>query len=181
MKSNITKILIIIVVLGVIIPSCRKFEEYPEIPEIEYLSFPLLLNQQSGIIDRGVLIFNYTDGNGDLGLSTGDTLYPYDKDSPYYYNLIIRYLEKQYGTFVEVPLISWNADSSRYDTLTFNSRFPVLTPESGNLNIKGTFQDTLYIYNPLSEFDTIKFSFCIYDRALNKSNELETGDIIRVR
>lgn len=181
MKSNITKILIIIVVLGMIVPACRKFEEYPEIPEIEYVNFPLLQNAESGIIERGILTFTYKDGDGDLGLSAGDTLDPYDRDSPYYYNLIIKYFEKQYGTFVEVPLLSWNADSSYYDTLTFNSRFPVLTPESGNLNIKGTFQDTLYIYNPLSEFDTIKFSFYIYDRALNKSNELETGDIIRFR
>ena len=181
MKSNVTKVLILIVTIGLIFGSCRKFEEYPEIPEIEFVDFPLVINTSSGIIERGILTFNYKDGDGDLGLDTGDTLPPFDFSSPYYYNLIITYFEKQNGVFVKVPLLSWNSDSSYYDTLTFNSRFPVLTPESGNMNIKGVFQDTLYVYNPISEYDTIKFSFYIYDRALNQSNVVETGDIVRVR
>ncbi len=181
MKIDITKILILIVIIMTIVPSCQKFEEYPEIPEIEYIGFPLLLNTQTNITERGILTFSYKDGDGDLGLNSRDTLSPFDKVSPYYYNLIIEYFEKQNGVFVEVPLLSWNSDSARFDTLTFNSRFPVLTPISGNMNIKGTFEDTLYIYNPLSEYDTIKFRFFIYDRALNKSNVLETGEIIRIQ
>jgi len=162
-----------------VVLSCRKFEEFPEIPEITYSHFLVLTNPQTGITERGVLVFSYTDGNGDLGLDSRDTLFPYDKDGNYYYNLMIEYFEKQNGTFVEVPLLSWNSDSSYFDTLTFNSRFPVLTPISGNLNIKGVFEDTLFIYNPLSEFDTIKFKAYIIDRALNRSNEIETDEIIR--
>lgn len=138
------------------------------------------MNPTTGITERGVLVFKYTDGDGDLGLSTRDTLPPYNRTSKYYYNLIIKYYEKQLGTFVEVPLLSWNADSARFDTLTFNSRFPVLTPESGNQAIKGTFEDTLFIYNPLSDYDTIKFEASIFDRALNQSNTISTGEIVRV-
>ncbi len=168
-------------IVGSVVMSCRKFEEFPDIPEITYSNFLVLTNPQTGITERGVLAFSYTDGDGDLGLDSKDTLFPYDKDGDYYYNLIIKYFEKQNGAFIEVPLLSWNYDSSYFDTLTFNSRFPVLTPFSGNLNIKGIFEDTLYIYNPLSDFDTIKFKAYIIDRALNKSNEIETGEIIRVQ
>lgn len=176
-----TKILILILLVGIVVISCRKFEDFPDTPEITYDNFVVLMNTQTGITERGVLVFSYTDGDGDLGLDKGDTLPPFDKKSEYYYNLIIKYFEKQNGTFVEVPLLSWNSDSSYYDTLTFNSRFPVLTPESGNQAIKGVFEDTLFIYNPLSDFDTIMFKAYIYDRALNKSNEIETQEIVRVQ
>ncbi len=179
--NSTTKILILLLIVGSVVFSCRKFEEFPDIPAITYDNFLVLMNTQTGITERGVLVFSYTDGDGDLGLASKDTLFPYDKNGDYYYNLILKYFEKQYGVFVEVPLLSWNSDSSYFDTLTFNSRFPVLTPESGNLAIKGVFQDTLFIYNPLSEFDTIKFKAYIIDRALNKSNEIETQEIVRVQ
>ena len=179
--NNITKILILVLIVGTVVLSCRKFADFPDIPAITYDNFVVLMNTQTGITERGVLVFSYTDGNGDLGLDKGDTLPPFNRKSEYYYNLIIKYFEKQNGVFVEVPLLSWNADSSNYDTLTFNSRFPILTPESGNQAIKGVFEDTLFIYNPLSDFDTIKFKAYIYDRALNKSNEIETSEIVRVQ
>ncbi len=181
MKNYRTNILILILITGLTVISCRKFEEFPDIPEITYDRFIVLMNQETGITERGVLVFSYTDGDGDLGLDKGDTLPPYDRGSDYYYNLIIKYYEKQNGEFIEVPILAWNTDSSYFDTLTFNSRFPILTPESGNQNIKGIFEDTLFIYNPLSDFDTIKFKAQIIDRALNISNEIETGEIIRVQ
>lgn len=179
--NNVAKILILLLIVGSVVLSCRKFEDFPDIPAITFDKFIVLMNTQTGITERGVLVFSYTDGDGDLGLDKGDTLPPYNRDSEYYYNLIIKYFEKQNGVFVEVPLLSWNSDSSFYDTLTFNSRFPILTPESGNQAIKGIFEDTLFIYNPLSDFDTIKFKAFIYDRALNKSNEIETDEIVRAQ
>ena len=93
------------------------------------------------------------------------------------FTLLLNY-ERQNGTFVEVPLLSWNPDTQKYDTITFNGRFPNLTPEHGNKAIKGVIQDTLYVNNPLSDFDTIKFKVSIYDRALHKSNEVETPMVV---
>ncbi len=159
--------------------ACRKFETFPIEPVITFDEFLVELNTQTGITERGVLKFKYTDGDGDLGLDPRDTFPPFNRKSPYYYNMIIKYYEKQFGEFVEVPLLSWNPDSLYYDTITFNARIPNLTPESGNMNIKGAVSDTLFIYNPLSDFDTIKFGVYIYDRALHPSNEIETGEIIR--
>ncbi len=176
-----TKILFLLLTGLLIFSGCKKFEEYPDVPVITYTDFRVLMNPSTGITERGVLVFDYKDGDGDLGLSTRDTLFPFNRSNKYYYNLIIKYYEKQYGVFVEVPLLSWNADSARFDTLTFNSRFPVLTPESGNQAIKGIFEDTLFIYNPLSNFDTIKFEAYIYDRSLNQSNSISTTEIVRIQ
>ncbi|HEY9113418.1 MAG TPA: hypothetical protein VIN10_01880 [Bacteroidales bacterium] len=177
-----TKILFILFLIALQeFPSCQKIEEFPDYPIIKYENFLLEMNTTTGITERGVLIFSYTDGNADLGLKSRDTFPPFNPGSPYYYNLIINYFEQINGEFVEVPLLSWDAENQQFDTITFNARFPDLTPLTGNLNIKGVFQDTLFIYNPLSQHDTIKFSAYIYDRALNKSNVIETPPIVRVQ
>lgn len=171
---------ILLFIFGVTLLSCRKFEEFPIEPIIKYENFLLEYNLETGRTERGVLIFSYTDGDGDLGLSDEDIYPPYNQGSEYYYNMIINYYEKQYGTFVEVPLLSWNPDSAYYDTLTFNSRFPRLLRYINDQPIQGQFNDTLFIFNPLSDFDTIKFSAYIIDRALHESNVIETPEIVRV-
>ena len=181
MIGNSKILLILFFSISLIFISCKRIEEFPDVPALKYENFLLEYNNTTGITERGVLIFSYTDGNGDLGLPAGDTLPPFQRGGPYYYNLVISYFEQQHGEFVEVPLLSYNSETQTFDTLTFSARFPVLTPPTGNLNIKGIFQDTLFIYNPLSDFDTIKFSAFIYDRALNKSNVIETPPIIRIQ
>lgn len=160
--------------------TCSKFEDYPIEPIIEYNNFLLELNQTTGITERGVLMISYTDGDGDLGLDPGDTLPPYHYGGEYYYNMIIDYYELQNGKWELIPLVFPDPETGENDTLTFSVRMPNLTPLSGNQAIKGVIQDTVYIYNPLSEYDTIKFSVYIIDRALHKSNTVETPPIVRI-
>ena len=169
--------------LMMVYSSCQNFEDFPDEPRITYDNFLLETDVQSGITTRGVLVINYTDGDGNIGLADWDTLPPFNYGSKYYYNLIITYYEMHFGEWEETPLVYWNNEDQQYDTLTFNARIPVLTPPSGNQAIKGFIQDTLFLYNPLSEktYDTIKFSVYIIDRLLNESNEVETPPIIVVR
>ena len=180
MKKHTWVILILMIVGSAIMiaTSCRRFEEFPDVPQIAYEGFLLENNAETGITQRGVLIFSYQDGDGNLGLASRDTFPPFNWGSPYYYNLVIDYYEMRNGEFEKVPLVFWNNETQQFDTLTFNSRFPILTPPTGNLAIKGVFQDTVFLYNPLSKFDTIKFSVYIYDRDLNKSNVIETPPIL---
>ncbi len=163
----------------VILGSCRKKEQYPIVPEIHFSRFLLEADTAAHVARRGVLEFTFQDGDGDIGLPPNDLQPPFNPGSKYYYNLIIKYYERQHGKFVEVPLLSWNPDSARYDTITFNARIPWLTPKLGNKAISGTIQDTLFIDNPLSPYDTIRFTFFIYDRALHKSNVDSTPPIVR--
>ena len=176
----VAKVLLFFIVIITIVGSCRKLETFPIEPAITYNDFVLLYDTALEITARGVLKFDYTDGDGDLGLASRDTLFPFHPAGDYYYNIKIKYFEQQYGEFVEVPIVVWNNEEQQYDTLTFDSRFPVLTPFGGNMNIKGLFQDTLFIYNPLSDFDTIMFKVAIYDRALHLSNEISTPPIVRI-
>lgn len=181
MKRKLTNIgLLTIVVAFLVIASCQRFEEFPDIPEIKYNSFLLESDLETGVTTRGVLVIDYTDGDGNIGLPSWDTAPPFNYGSKYYYNMIIDYFEMKNGEWEEVFLVTWNVDKQEFDTLTFNARIPVLTPINGNLAIKGFIQDTLFLYNPLSEklYDTIKFSTYIIDRDLNESNVVETPAII---
>ncbi len=175
-----TKIVFILVFLSAqLLLSCQKKEQFPFIPEIHYSRFLVEMDTATHVAQRGILEFTFKDGDGDIGLRSTDIYPPFNPGSKYYYNLIIKYFEKQHGKFVEVPLLAWNPDSARYDTMTFDARIPRLTPNLENKAISGTIQDTLFINNPLSKFDTIKYTFFIYDRALHKSNVDSTPEIVR--
>jgi len=96
----------------------------------------------------------------------------------YRYNLFIKYFEKKKGKFEEVTITTPNAQTGNPDTLWFNGRIPYLTPIGKNKAISGEIYDTLFINNYTSPYDTIKYQIYIQDRALHKSNVVETPEII---
>lgn len=164
MKRTVyTYLLFILIITGIFI-SCQKEETYPIIPEIEYDGFVKLWNPQTMVFERGVFAISFKDGDGDIGLSDSDTAAPFD------YNLFINYYEIQNGDSVRV-IIS--------DSNEFNARIPVLTPQGINKSISGIIEDTLFIYNYQSTFDTIMFDAYIVDRALHESNVVSTGWFLR--
>lgn len=170
-------ILPVMVFLAVI--SCKRTEEYPPEPVISFLEFERLLNPEFNIYDRGILKFEFTDGDGDIGLEKKDTFPPFNPGSQYYYNLIIDYYEVRNGVETYVPLVFFNASTQTFDTVYLSARIPLLTPLGTNKALSGEIHDTLFIYNYNSEFDTLFLKFYIIDRALNKSNMERTGYIIR--
>ncbi len=173
-SMNGFKTFLILLLLSQLLLSCKKYEEYPPEPKIDFLDFVLLRDAQ-GIDQRGVLRFSFTDGDGNIGLYDYDTLPPYD------YNLFVRYFEKRNGSFQEVFLVTprYIDDTTIvYDTATFNGRIPILTPAGKNKAISGEIEDTLFINNPLSAFDTIMFEVFIRDRDLNESNVIQTPPIV---
>ncbi len=148
--------------------SCKKPVIYSKIPALEYKSFELkdttdLLDNK---IKQGVLTVSFVDGDGDIGLSPSDTLPPFDTSSIYFYNLYIDVYKMQNDTLVlqnlQVPL--------RY-------RIQDLTPKGQNKTLKGTISVSIN-YNYYDINDTFKYNVFIYDRALNKSNVVETPVLI---
>lgn len=159
------KIYFIVFIFLLGICSCKRDCHFSEIPNLEFSKFEKISNS-TGIDNQGYLKLNFTDGDGDIGLKSSDTLYPYGYNDDYYYNFFIDYYEKQNGVYVKIDL-----------PLTNNSRLPVLSdnsPEclSGEISIKLSYN------NILSQYDTICFKCYIVDRALNKSNIVTTPDII---
>ncbi|MEI7723664.1 MAG: hypothetical protein WCK09_01100 [Bacteroidota bacterium] len=154
-----------LVSIALLLSSCMKKEVYPDIPEIAFQSFTTEFDSTM-YAKRGFLTISFKDGNGDIGLRPDQKMPPFDTGSIYYYNYIIDYYEKQNGTFVKIEL-----------NPPFNARIPYLTPDDPNKAIKGIIVDTLSL-NPAPLYDTVKFKFYIYDRALNKSNVDSTPPII---
>ncbi len=152
------------ILVALIIISCSKKEEYPIIPEIEYLGMTLVYNPNLNKFDRGVLKISFKDGDGDIGLFDNESEPPYD------YNFFVKYYELQNGEEVRIIV---------NDSNEFNARIPILTPIGSVKAIKGEIEDTLFIFNPLSTFDTIKFEAYLKDRALHKSNTISTGWFLR--
>lgn len=161
MKANPKIHLIALLLLLTAVTGCIKKEEYPIDPQISFGSYGVLPDV-NGNDSIGVLTISYTDGDGDIGL------YSYDSVEPYKYNYFLKFLEWRNGSFQEVQL----ADTS----FTFNSRIPILTPEGKNKNIRGDismFLELYYAFMALKS-DTIAFEVYIQDRALNRSNVLQT-------
>lgn len=146
--------------------SCKKREQYPIEPVISFESFTKIANNFK-VDDKAILSIAFTDGDGDIGLEPWDTLPPFNYNSPYYYNIYIDYYEKRNGVFelIELPL-------------TNNARIPFIEADLAERGIRGNIEVELYINNVLSPYDTIKFSAYIYDRALHKSNIMETPEIV---
>ncbi|OQX75066.1 MAG: hypothetical protein B6D61_11110 [Bacteroidetes bacterium 4484_249] len=168
MKKVLFKYIVFLTIAILVMPSCKKKETYPVIPEIKYEGFVKIYNPVANKFERGVLKLSFKDGDGDIGLRQSETEPPYD------YNLFVKYYEIQNRDTVEVILTDISGD-----TITFNARIPILTPTGSNKSIKGEIDDTLFIYNYQSNFDTIMYEVYLIDRALNKSNIIFTPLINR--
>ncbi|MDX5347735.1 MAG: hypothetical protein LPK19_10860, partial [Hymenobacteraceae bacterium] len=153
--------------------SCREEPNYPAEPRIEAedvsvyrLAATRTLPQRDSI----VLKIYYEDGNGDLGLSPEDLNPPFNSGSPFHHNFIVDVLMKQ-------PDGSFKPLSTAF---SYNGRFPVLPPDlSKSGSIEGTISYGGIVF-PVRQFpngQVFKFSVFIYDRALNKSNVVETEEI----
>ena len=159
--------------------SCIRTEEYPLEPVISFLDFEKIYNETDSIYDRGVLKFEFTDGDGNIGLEDGDTFPPFHQGSKYYYNLLIDFFEVQHGLETPVAITVYNSETEKYDTVYLSARIPLLTPKGSNSAISGDIYDTIFIYNYYSAFDTLFLKFRLVDRDLNESNIETTPYIVR--
>ncbi|MDQ3190768.1 MAG: hypothetical protein M3Q58_04170 [Bacteroidota bacterium] len=159
-----SKILFLLTTLLIVsITSCVKKVDYPIEPIIKFEEFKRFNN------DSAWFIFSFTDGDGDIGFRKGDTIAPFLGD--YAYNFYMDYYEKQNGEFVKNELIP-----------PFFYRIPDVTPDGKNKSIEGEVIVRMKFYfDPSSANDTIKYSAFIYDRSHNKSNIIETQEIIVVK
>ena len=168
------KTVLIFGILLLAVAACQKKVEYPIEPKIAYTGFTYLINADSTFSGQGILSFSYTDGDGDLGLDVSDSLPPFNSNGPYYYNLIIDYQKFENGAFHSVPLLSWNQETQSFDTVSFNARFKRLTASEEPKPISGDMDYTLFVQNPFSPNDTVRFAVKIIDRALHESNVIFT-------
>lgn len=146
-----------------LLSACVRPNKFPNEPYIEFVS----LQPDSADDSKAELVIYFQDGDGDVGLSESDTTGIFDPDSVFYYNFFIDYYEKQNGEWVLVEPLS--PLHCRIPRLSYEETEPI----SGNISI------LTYVRNPFSSYDTTKLSCYLVDRALNKSNVIETPEIIK--
>lgn len=147
--------------------SCKKPVKYSDIPQIEFLNIPVTQTYDTlgNLIKRARLSFYLIDGDGDIGLNQEDTFPPFDINSFYYNNIFVEINKLDNGNYLLL-------DSPK---LAFRSIY--IKPLGQNKTLKCTFFINLDFIYP-SEYDSLKFDFYIYDRALHKSNIATTGLVV---
>jgi hypothetical protein len=162
-KIKFTSVILISIIL---LASCRKIEQAPAIPSIEFTSFTVFdtLDPLGNNSKGGRLRFKFEDGDGDLGLK------PPTSNSADSTNLFLTLYRKETGSMVPV---------SGFDPLLpyAEYRVPYMERLGQNKILKGTIS-VIMIYQSYAPGDTIKYDFYIRDRALNESNVVSTSEII---
>ena len=154
--------------LSLVLSGCPTPKVLPDEPRIEFTSFILgkKPNELGGSTWIGELRFDFEDGNGDIGIDT-----PYDSlNAPdsLLYTLFLTIHEKVDGQYTMV-------DPEDLETPPYY-RIPPLDPEGQNKTLSGEIM--VEIQYLLIEYDTIKYSFYILDRAFHRSNVDTTTEII---
>lgn len=159
------RVFIVITILFFLVSCDEIAPEYSDIPEVEYQGYNLriLTDQLGNKTLVGRISFEFTDGDGDVGLpplveSEEDPNIP----DTVKYNFFLHTYDLKGYEFVEVP---------EEDGGFLKYRIPTLDKKP----LRGTME--LDISYPLILYDTIFYTFYIFDRALNRSNT-DTTDVI---
>ncbi len=159
--------ILILLFLIPVMHACFKAVDYPVEPVISAPEFNIMG-------DSAVLSFQFTDGDGDIGLNDDEEQPPYDTSSYYYYNIYMDYYEKD-------DVNGWQRGLDLAgDSISFKYRIERINVKGKQRGMKGRIDVTLYTFqNPFSsQSDTIRFKVKLIDRALNESNVIETGEIV---
>jgi hypothetical protein len=141
---------------------CKDDRVFPIEPVISFQSYELFDDNGTQMVR---IALNFTDGNGDVGLASGDTFPPFNSESPYYYNLWIKYFENKEGVFEEVVLPA-----------PLSGRIPVLNNTGRDRPLQGEIFYEIDI--SLRGSDTLKMEFQLVDRDLNQSNVADSGPMV---
>ena len=146
--------------------SCGKTDTYPDEPIITFKSLEKFTSI-NGLDTALRLTFSFTDGDGDIGLKAVDTLPPYNPGSEFYYNFFLKYYKKENGVFNELVLL-----------FPPNQRIPFIYNESNNKALTGEILLDIELAGLFSTGDTFRFEASIADRALHKSNTIQTSEVV---
>jgi hypothetical protein len=177
--------LLIISILGLAFCSCFRKPNYPDAPEITFVSLSIGKAAPGTGTDSIVTEISFRDGNSDLGLDDKDTIDEFAKYlpnaqldiNPRYYNLHLQlFLENAQGKFDTLKAIR---NSNGQETIRYyNTRFPKIV-NSGNPTdgvIRYPVRDLFFLAIPgqpfLASGRKYYFRAFIYDRAGNRSNTI---------
>ena len=145
--------------------SCNEIDPvYPDEPVVDYQGFGLFITSDplGNNILVGQLSFDFTDGDGNLGLPPLIDTTDLNLPDTVKYNFFLQLYDLQNYEYVQIP---------EEDGGILKYRIPYLNkqPLSGTMDLK--------IFYPIIIYDTIFYTFYIYDRDFNRSN-IDSTDVI---
>ncbi len=161
---------VLVSIIAFIFFACDPPKAYPETPDVKFKSLSIANSYDTlgNPIKLLYLTISVIDGDGDIGIKySNNDIYPGfgDLDST---DLFIKLFEKKEGEFIEVDF-----------KLPLNYATPFLELKGQDKTLKADLE--IKIEEPLVDtflaYDTIKYNFFIYDRALHKSNTAESPEI----
>jgi len=158
------KLLIILILLPLALHQCQETPVYPDVPLINYESFYLYttINSLDQEVLTGKLNFSFTDGDGNVGFEPWPDTVAIGLPDTQRYNLFLQVHDLQNGEFVEVP-----EEDGGY--------LKYIIPYLDKQPLTGTISVT--IEYPIIRFDTIFYTFYLYDREYNMSN-IDSTDVL---
>ncbi|HXC03811.1 MAG TPA: hypothetical protein VNZ86_03615 [Bacteroidia bacterium] len=167
MLKFIVSLLGLIIVMTLVLVSCKREESFPVVPSISMVEF------KGYGSDSAICRINFTDGDGDIGLDPFDTVAPYNRTSKYFYDMFLVYYYDTLGVWK--PFNQHPADTahSKFDTLQYTYRIPNLTQNGQAKALQGEIK--VKIPAPYAiPGQTYKYTVLLVDRALHHSNIVET-------
>lgn len=145
------------VLFGSTMYQCHEPPVYPDVPMVNYESFYLFLdtNNLNQQVLTGQVNFSFTDGDGNLGMDALPDTIAFGLPDSVRYNLFFQLYDLNDGAFVQVP----EEDGG---LLKYIIPFLDKQPLQGTISVK--------IEYPIIRYDTIFYSFFMYDREYNRSN-----------
>lgn len=187
-KLFLYSLITIFTILG--FSSCLTKPDFPFQPSISFSSIvkKSILDPNNNPIEDSVIIeINFRDGNGDIGLTAGDTtgnFAPFLADksrNPFYYNYYctIYRRNKFTGEYERFPMPKLPPPNDNIET-NLHGRVPPLLENARPSPIEGKLQYKIGGIDPgiFNKRDSIRFEVYIYDKALNKSNIINTTSIL---
>lgn len=155
--------IILILLLGTTVYQCQDRPVYPDVPIIDYESFYLYIttNNLDQEVLTGNLNFSFTDGDGNIGLEPWPDSVAIGLPDTQRYNLFLQMYDLEDNDFVKVP-----EEDGGY--LKYMIPYLDKQPLSGTISVT--------IEYPIIRYDTIFYTFFLYDREYNKSN-MDTTDV----
>ena len=159
---------------------CQRIAiSFPDTPVITWKSVTVTKIDTGAVPDYHLkIVISFTDGNGDIGLGPDDTTGVFSPNSPYYYNLWVGYYEEVKDSFIHIT----QSFPFGGDTIKYNGRIPVITPEGKLKAITGDIEYDIDLGSGTKSGsagqNAIKFDFILLDKALNKSNKIFSPPIV---
>ena len=154
MKSTFFKYLLFFIVVFFGVFSCVKKTTYPTTPVIEFKAFYPFVG------DSADLQLKFTDGDGDIAVSSDNTIKNFWYT--YYYKDTITNLYRAYAIY--------NDSTGIYDTL--RTGYPITLPDDSYKGkpISGEISVRLQRFRHSKKIKNVKYVFYLFDQAGNKSN-----------